>query len=133
MNIIVGYDGSDTAKSAIQLAKIDAKVYAANVHLVTCFTHVQEIRYHEVDRMEAADRELKILKSEFENEGIPCESHLLVSELEAGKRLIKLAREIEADKIFIGIRKRSKVGKMIFGSTAQHVILKAPCPVVSVK
>ena len=37
------------------------------------------------------------------------------------------------DMIFIGVRRRSKVGKLLFGSTAQYVILNAPCPVVSVK
>lgn len=133
MNIIVGYDGSNTAKEAIRIAKTDAKTYKANVHLVTCFTYVQEVRDQEVDKMEDAERELDILKNEFENEGIPCENHLLVSDLEAGERLVQLAREIEADKIFIGVKRRSKVGKMIFGSTAQYVILEAPCPVVSVK
>ncbi len=39
----------------------------------------------------------------------------------------------EIDLIFIGVKKRSKVGKLVFGSTAQYVILEAPCPVVSVK
>jgi len=33
----------------------------------------------------------------------------------------------------VGVRRRSKVGKLLIGSTAQHVILNAPCPVVSIK
>jgi nucleotide-binding universal stress UspA family protein len=37
------------------------------------------------------------------------------------------------DEIIIGIEKRSKVGKLLFGSNAQYIILEAPCPVVSVK
>jgi nucleotide-binding universal stress UspA family protein len=37
------------------------------------------------------------------------------------------------EEIIIGVRRRSKVGKLLFGSTAQYVILKAPCPVVSVR
>jgi nucleotide-binding universal stress UspA family protein len=44
-----------------------------------------------------------------------------------------LAKENEIDQIMIGIRRRSKVGKLVFGSTAQYVILEAPCPVVAVK
>ena len=133
MKILVGYDGSDTAKEAIRLAKEDAKVYGAKVYLVTCFSYVEEVRNQKMDSMKDADQELDILKTEFDNEGIPCEKHLLVSDLEPGERLVEYAREIEADKIFIGVKRRSKVGKLIFGSAAQYVILEAPCPVITVK
>jgi nucleotide-binding universal stress UspA family protein len=53
--------------------------------------------------------------------------------LEAGEDLVQLAKENNVDEIIIGVRRRSKVGKLFFGSTAQYVILNAPCPVVSVK
>jgi nucleotide-binding universal stress UspA family protein len=33
----------------------------------------------------------------------------------------------------VGVKRRSKVGKILMGSTAQFVVLQAPCPVVSVK
>ena len=55
------------------------------------------------------------------------------SSLESGEDLVQFAEQNKIDEIILGIRKRSKVGKLMFGSTAQYVILNAPCPVVSVK
>jgi nucleotide-binding universal stress UspA family protein len=37
------------------------------------------------------------------------------------------------NEIIVGVKRRSKLGKLLMGSTAQHVILNAPCPVVSIK
>jgi nucleotide-binding universal stress UspA family protein len=35
--------------------------------------------------------------------------------------------------MFVGIEKRSRTQKLLLGSTAQFIILKAKCPVVTVK
>ncbi|MGD9122547.1 MAG: universal stress protein, partial [Desulfobacterales bacterium] len=50
-----------------------------------------------------------------------------------GEDLVQFAKDNRIDMIFIGIKKTSKVGKLVFGSTAQYVLLKAPCPVVAVR
>jgi nucleotide-binding universal stress UspA family protein len=57
----------------------------------------------------------------------------LVRGLPAGEDLVNFSKEAQVHEIIIGIRNRSKVGKLIFGSTAQFVILEANCPVLSVK
>jgi nucleotide-binding universal stress UspA family protein len=50
-----------------------------------------------------------------------------------GEDLVDFAKEQAVDEIIIGIKRRSKVGKLLFGSNAQYIIIKAPCPVVTVK
>jgi nucleotide-binding universal stress UspA family protein len=58
---------------------------------------------------------------------------LVITNLNTGEELVDYAQRNKLDEIIIGVKRRSKVGKLMFGSTAQHVILNAPCPVVSIK
>jgi nucleotide-binding universal stress UspA family protein len=58
---------------------------------------------------------------------------LLIRGISPGEDLVRYAIEQKIDEIILAVQRKSKVGKMIFGSTAQHVILNAPCPVVTVK
>jgi nucleotide-binding universal stress UspA family protein len=50
-----------------------------------------------------------------------------------GEAIVELAEEFAADLVIVGGRKRSPAGKAVFGSTAQEVILNAPCPVTFVR
>ncbi|MGD9225851.1 MAG: universal stress protein [Desulfobacterales bacterium] len=47
--------------------------------------------------------------------------------------MVQFAKDNGVDMIYIGIKKTSKVGKFMFGSNAQYVLLNAPCPVVAVR
>ena len=53
--------------------------------------------------------------------------------MEPGPHRVEFAKRNEIDEIVMGTGMRSKVEKFVMGSTAQNVILEAPCPVVSVK
>jgi nucleotide-binding universal stress UspA family protein len=50
-----------------------------------------------------------------------------------GERIVELSEEVDADLVVVGGRKRSPTGKAVFGSTAQEVMLNAPCPVTFVR
>lgn len=47
--------------------------------------------------------------------------------------IVGLAEEANVDLIIVGGRQRSPTGKAVFGSTAQKVMLSAPCPVTFVR
>ncbi len=83
--------------------------------------------------IDKAESKLEQIRIPFTADDIPCEARANVSYNSPGEDLVNFAKENDVDEIIIGVRRRSKVGKLVFGSTAQYVILEAPCPVVSVK
>ncbi|ELY76438.1 universal stress protein [Natrinema pallidum] len=52
---------------------------------------------------------------------------------EHGPTIVDLAASVGADRVVVGGRRRSPTGKAVFGSTAQEVLLSAPCPVTFVR
>jgi nucleotide-binding universal stress UspA family protein len=130
MKILVGYDGTNSAKEALNQAKSHAKTFGASVEVVTSMQKGTEA---ESKFIEQSERGLEYAKSFFEADGIACNTHLLIRGLSPGEDLIEFANENEVDQIFVGVKRRSKVGKLLMGSTAQYVILQAQCPVITVK
>ena len=130
MKFLIGYDGSTEAEDALQEARKHANVFNADVYIVTSLEQSSTLDKAEIEK---AEGELEYLRTPFNIDDISCETFVAVSYLSAGEDLIQFAIENSVDEIFIGVKKRSKVGKFVFGSTAQHVILNAPCPVVVVK
>ncbi|WDP91762.1 MAG: universal stress protein [Desulfobacter sp.] len=130
MKILVGYDGGEVGRQALSLARDMAGIRSAFVYVVTSMTGGSSEKQADVERAEAG---LKFAKSFMEFSGIQCDCQQSVRGLSAGEDLVKFARENDIDHIFLGIRKKSRAQKAILGSTARYVILKAPCPVTTVK
>ncbi len=130
MRIMVGYDGSNAAKDALALAKKHAKAFEAKVFVISSLERGNEDQLPKIDQ---AERDLEYAKSFLEKDNIPCETHLLIRGLSPGEDLIQFANENEIDEIIVGVKRRSNVGKLIFGSNARYVIMEANCPVVTVK
>jgi nucleotide-binding universal stress UspA family protein len=130
MKILVGFDGSNVSKAALKLAETHAQLFKARVLLAQSMVGGSEVPKGDFEK---AERELAYRKNRLKEKNIACESHLSVRGLEPGEDLVALAKEQKVDEIIVGVRRRSRVGKLVFGSTAQYVILNAPCPVVTVK
>ena len=131
MNILVGYDGSPAARQALGFAKKRAKVSGAKIDVVKCMAQNRELNYEDIQMVEhKLEREVH---DHLNSEDIPYETHLVISGLQFGEDLVQFSEQNKIDEIVIGVKRRSKTGKLLFGSTAQHVVLNAPCPVVSIK
>ena len=87
----------------------------------------------QTQEIEQTRGDLAYAEKYFKEKAVLHESHLLVRGLSPGEDLVQFAGENKADMIIIGVKRKSKVGKLVFGSTAQQVILEAPCPVLTVK
>ena len=130
MNLMVCYDGSAAATTALEIAGERVKAAGGKIMLVTSVAGGADIPREQFQKQEEEHRRIR---RRLKQDGIACETTLSVRGLDPGEDLVTFARENDIYEIIIGIRRRSKVGKLVFGSTAQYVILEAPCPVLTVK
>ena len=128
--IVVGYDGSNTGKAALAVAKEQSKAFDARVFVIESQLGGSDT---DVKDIKKGEENLEFAESYLKEQNIPCETHLLVRGVEPGEDIVQFAKDNDADLIIVGVRRRSKVGKLMFGSTAQFVILEAHCPVLTVK
>ncbi|MFC7136274.1 universal stress protein [Halobaculum litoreum] len=74
---------------------------------------------------------VKRVTKAIEDAGVEYEVEGVVGD--PGEAIAALAERVDADRVFVGGRKRSPTGKAVFGSTAQQILLSAPCPVTFVR
>ncbi len=131
MKFMVCYDGSKEAKKALELAREHAKVWGASLKVVNSIMREISLKRSFIEKKEhSLENEIKELLG---GSDIPYKVELLIDTLQPEEQMVQFAIKERIDQIFVGIEKKSKVGKLVFGSTAQYMILKTPCPVVSVK
>ena len=131
MKFLVCYEEADPSAEILKQAMAHAKAWNASLEIVNTVTRELPLKRERILEME---QELEAsVKAQIQDEKLDYNVQLLVTAQESGEKLVSFADEQDIDMIFLGIIKKSKVGKLLFGSTAQYVILNAPCPVVTVK
>ena len=91
---------------------------------------VEDLR---ISRKQELERELKThYLQRMDLEGFQ-EYQVLIKEGEAFYEIIQVARLESADLIVMGTHGRTGLDHVLFGSTAERVVRKAPCPVMTVR
>ena len=130
MNILVGYNGGDVGERALKLARDYALLTNAFVHIITSMEGGENETPADIQQ---ADKDLEFASKLMEPSGVKFLARQSVRGLSPGEDLVRYAKENDIEHIFVGIKKKSRTQKMILGSNARYVILKAHCPVTSVK
>jgi nucleotide-binding universal stress UspA family protein len=86
-------------------------------------------------RIEPTESGLREAQTFFDERGIPFRTLLAYRGFEntVGEHLRSIAEKEEVQEVIVGIRNRSKLGKLILGSVAQFFILQGDCAVIGVK
>ena len=129
-NLMVCYEDTDVAKATLRLAQKYAKEWHVALDVVSTFKREEPLTNSEVNGMENEFHAQ--VEEQFKGIDVPYHAHLLVDIYSPGEQLVKFSEGKDYEFIYIGISKRSKVGKLLFGSTAQYIILNAPFPVITV-
>lgn len=129
-NLMVCYEDSDIAAQTLELAQAYAKSWQVAIDVVSTFKREAPLPTAQAQKLEQNFR--AEIDEQFKQTKIPYEVYFLIDIYSSGEQLVNFAKSKNYQFIFIGISKRSKVGKTLFGSTAQYVILNAPYPVITV-
>jgi nucleotide-binding universal stress UspA family protein len=81
----------------------------------------------------ASSQDLDAIEGELTAAGVDHEVRQPTGSSSAAEVILEAARDTSAGLIVIGLRRRSPVGKILTGSTAQAVLIDADCPVLAVK
>jgi len=128
MSVVVGYVPTREGETALDHAVREAR--SRGVRLVVVNTSRGDAL---VDERYADDEQLAALGSTLADTGVDHEVVHTIRGRDASEEILSVARERRAELVVIGLRRRSPVGKLLLGSTAQRVLLDAPCPVLAVK
>ncbi|AUZ86239.1 universal stress protein [Arthrobacter sp. MDT1-48-3] len=124
MRILVGYVPTDEGRTAALAAISEALLRSCDLLVVGPAADQQTPE---------ADAEIRQLLAQASAAGPTARLHPLRADEDPADALIDLSYEDDVELVVIGVRRRSRVGKLFLGSTAQRVILEAGCAVHSVK
>ncbi len=131
--IICPVDFSELSRKSLQYANEFARLSQGKVFLVGVIENDPSINYSHGLEKERAEEEQKLasLIEEENMEGIVAD--YVIYEGFAEECILDYAKRQEADIIIMGSHGRRGLKRMILGSVAEHVIRRAPCPVLVIK
>ncbi len=130
-------DFSDCSRFAFRIAVDLAKAYGASVIALHAARPLSEelVSFGEASAPQPSEYHRRLIEAEREATvgapDVPVER--LVMDGEPAHVVAQVARDRQCDLIIIGWHGRSGLQRLLLGSTAEHILRLAPCPVLAVK
>ena len=128
MTVVCGYVPTPQGRAALTAALDEADRRGEGVYVLNTSRGDALVDTSYADEGDLAD-----VRARLEESGVPFTLEQVVTGHDGADGVLAAAREHDASVIVIGLRRRSPTGKLLFGSTAQKVLLEADCMVLAVK
>lgn len=128
MSVVLAYVPTPEGDAALAAAVEEAERRASRV-VVVSVTRPEEPG----ETPFTAEQVLDAVQQRFSAAGVDSELRQLPAGTDVADAVLAAAGEIEAEVVVIGLRRRTALGKLVLGSTAQRLLLGLDCPVLAVK
>lgn len=140
MTIVAAVDRTEDAAKVVEEADRLAVAFDEDLHIIHVLSRSEFVSIERdsteqsgtsipLDEIRAAAA--SIAQDAAEDTTIPTETHGFIGD--AADEILNHAANVDASYIVLGGRKRSPVGKAVFGSVTQSVLLSTDRPVISVR
>lgn len=125
------------ARTATRLADELEEVEAVILHVHEEIEHVPDEAgssyidelNERIDEIQGPPASLDVVEDALGAAGVETTVNRVIGH--AAPAILELADEVDADAVLLGVRKRSPVGKVLFGSVTQAVILSSDRPTIT--
>lgn len=126
--ILTGYVPTPEGQAALERAIAEAVLRGRELLVVNASGGQAHI-----DPLLATSSDLAQVQARARDAGVRCEVRQTLGVNDVSDELLRISQDTDVELLVIGLRHRSTVGKFLLGSTAQRLLLGAPCPVLAVK
>ncbi|MGN6612113.1 MAG: universal stress protein [Angustibacter sp.] len=129
MPVVLAYVPTPEGAAALQAALAEAQRRETDVVVVS----VPRPAAAQANAPFTEEQELDAVVERFTTAGVTARLEALPTGTDPAQGIIDVADAVAADVVVLGLRRRSAVGKLLLGSTAQALLLGLECPVLAVK
>lgn len=138
MSVLVGYLHTSEGYAALERAAEEARVRGTDLEVVRVLrqpTTDDPTQHRDWSQsVEQARTSTQRLEQELDGRGLDVRVELVVTATQSpAEVLLERSARPEVELLVIGMRRRSRVGKLVLGSAAQELLLQADVPVLAVK